>query len=81
MASGPKFDKIFYFQNFRATLGLNRVSDVNEINQNRLGSIHHLSFKQIRGKLFGGTVPPNNFLFGGTVPPNKFLFGGTCPAK
>ena len=24
-----------------------------------------------RGKLFGGTVPPNNTLFGGTVPPNR----------
>ena len=24
-----------------------------------------------RGKLFGGTVPPNNTLFGGTVPPNN----------
>ena len=32
------------------------------------------------GRLFGGTVPPNNFLFGGTVQPNDFLFGGTCPA-
>ena len=31
----------------------------------------------IRGKLFGGTVPPNNTLFGGTVPPNSTLFGGT----
>ena len=31
------------------------------------------------GKLFGGTVPPNNTLFGGTVPPNKALFGGTVP--
>ena len=30
-----------------------------------------------RGKLFGGTVPPNNTLFGGTVPPNSTLFGGT----
>ena len=30
-----------------------------------------------RGKLFGGTVPPNNPLFGGTVPPNSTLFGGT----
>ena len=30
-----------------------------------------------RGKLFGGTVPPNNPLFGGTVPPNRTLFGGT----
>ena len=30
-----------------------------------------------RGKLFGGTVPPNNTLFGGTVPPNSALFGGT----
>ena len=29
------------------------------------------------GKLFGGTVPPNNTLFGGTVPPNSTLFGGT----
>jgi len=34
-----------------------------------------------RGKLFGGTVPPNNFLHGGTVLPNNFLFGETCPAK
>ena len=32
-----------------------------------------------RGKLFGGTVPPNNTLFGGTVPPNTTLFGGTVP--
>ena len=32
---------------------------------------------EIRGKLFGGTVPPNNTLFGGTVPPNSTLFGGT----
>ena len=32
-----------------------------------------------RGKLFGGTVPPNNTLFGGTVPPNNTLFGGTVP--
>ena len=31
----------------------------------------------LRGKLFGGTVPPNNTLFGGTVPPNSTLFGGT----
>ena len=31
------------------------------------------------GKLFGGTVPPNNTLFGGTVPPNNTLFGGTVP--
>ena len=31
----------------------------------------------IWGKLFGGTVPPNNTLFGGTVPPNSTLFGGT----
>ena len=31
------------------------------------------------GKLFGGTVPPNNTLFGRTVPPNKTLFGGTVP--
>ena len=30
-----------------------------------------------RGKLFGGTVPPNNTLFGGTDPPNSTLFGGT----
>ena len=30
-----------------------------------------------RGKLFGGTVPPNNTLFGGTVPPNSTLFSGT----
>ena len=30
-----------------------------------------------RGKLFGGTVPPNNTLFGRTVPPNNALFGGT----
>ena len=26
--------------------------------------------KFLWGKLFGGTVPPNNTLFGGTVPPN-----------
>ena len=32
-----------------------------------------------RGKLFGGTVLPNNTLFGGTVPPNNTLFGGTVP--
>ena len=32
-----------------------------------------------RGKLFGGTVPPNNTLFGGTVPPNNTLFDGTVP--
>ena len=32
-----------------------------------------------RGKLFGGTVPPNYTLFGGTVPPNNTLFGGTVP--
>ena len=31
------------------------------------------------GKLFGGTVPPNNTLFGGTVPPNNTLFGRTVP--
>ena len=31
------------------------------------------------GKLFGGTVLPNNTLFGGTVPPNNTLFGGTVP--
>ena len=30
-----------------------------------------------RGKLFGGTVPPNNTRFGGTVPPNSALFSGT----
>ena len=24
--------------------------------------------KEERGRLFGGTVPPNNFLFGGTCP-------------
>ena len=30
-----------------------------------------------RGKLFGGTVPPNNTLFGRTVLPNSTLFGGT----
>ena len=35
--------------------------------------------KVLRGKLFGGTVPPNNTLFGGTVPPNNTLFGGTVP--
>ena len=29
------------------------------------------------GKLFGGTVPPNNTLFGRTVPPNSRLFGRT----
>ena len=40
------------------------------------------------GKLFGGTVPPNNTLFGGkntsnnrllgrTLPPNSTLFDGT----
>ena len=33
--------------------------------------------KSYWGKLFGGTVPPNNTLFGGTVPPNSTLFGGT----
>ena len=33
--------------------------------------------KKYRGKLFGGTVLPNNALFGGTVPPNNMLFGGT----
>ena len=33
--------------------------------------------KKCRGRLFGGTVPPNYFLFGGTVPQNNFLFGGT----
>ena len=38
-----------------------------------------LSFFSLRGKLFGGTVPPNNTLFGGTVPPNNTLFGGTVP--
>ena len=27
--------------------------------------------KVLRGKLFGGTVPPNNPLFGRTVPPNN----------
>ena len=32
---------------------------------------------RFRGKLFGGTAPPNNTLFGGTVPPNSTLFGGT----
>ena len=35
------------------------------------------SYKEKRGKLFGGAVPPNNTLFGGTVPPNSTLFGGT----
>ena len=35
--------------------------------------------KEFWGKLFGGTVPPNNTLFGGTVPPNNTLFGGTVP--
>ena len=35
------------------------------------------AFINYRGKLFGGTVPPNNTLFGGTVPPNSTLFGGT----
>ena len=35
-------------------------------------------FKQW-GKLFGGTVPPNNTLFGRTVLPNNTLFGGTVP--
>ena len=34
-------------------------------------------YSSFRGKLFGGTVPPNNTLFGGTVPPNSTLFGGT----
>ena len=34
---------------------------------------------QYRGKLFGGTVPPNNTLFGGTVSSNNTLFGGTVP--
>ena len=34
-------------------------------------------FTPLWGKLFGGTVPPNNTLFGGTVPPNSTLFGGT----
>ena len=38
-----------------------------------------LLYKNIRGKLFGGTVPPNNTLFGRTVPPNNTLFGGTVP--
>ena len=33
------------------------------------------------GKLFGGTVLPNNTLFGGTVPPNNTLFGGTPHSK
>ena len=33
----------------------------------------------VRGKLFGGTVLPNNTLFGRTVPPNNTLFGGTVP--
>ena len=32
-----------------------------------------------RGKLFGGTVQPNNTLFGGTIPPNHTLSGGTVP--
>ena len=36
------------------------------------------SFK-VWGKLFGGTVPPNNTLFGRTVPPNNTLFGGAVP--
>ena len=30
-----------------------------------------------RGKLFGGTVPPNKTLFGGNILPNNTLFGGT----
>ena len=36
----------------------------------------YLSF---RGKLFGGTAPPNNKLYVGTVLPNNTLFGGTVP--
>ena len=32
---------------------------------------------KLRGKLFGGTVPPNNTLFGGTVLPNSTLFDRT----
>ena len=30
-------------------------------------------------KLFGGTIPPNNFFDGGTVPPNNSFAGGTVP--
>ena len=44
------------------------------------GSIFELEkWSPFRGKLFGGTVPPNNTLFGGTVPPYTTLFGGTVP--
>ena len=39
--------------------------------------VYFLEF--VWGKLFGGTVPPNNSLFGGTVPPNNSLFGRTVP--
>ena len=39
----------------------------------------YLVARNIRGKLFGGTVPPNNTLFGRTVPRNKTLFGGKVP--
>ena len=36
-------------------------------------------FLQLRGKLFGGTVLPNNTLFSWIVPMNNTLFGGTFP--
>ena len=42
-----------------------------------LGIVFRFCHKSFWGKLFGGTVPPNNTLFGGTVPPNSTLFGGT----
>ena len=48
--------------------------------KNKKGKKEKLKMKNWkRGKLFGGTVPPNNTLFGGTVPPNNTLFGGTVP--
>ena len=33
--------------------------------------------KKSRGKLFSGTVPPNNTLFSGKVPTNNTIFGRT----
>ena len=45
--------------------------DLNQHFKKQISMYFPYILKFLRGKLFGGTVPPNNTLFGGTVPPNS----------
>ena len=44
-----------------------------------LGSQYLFIGLSLMGKLFDGTIPPNNTLFGGTVLQNNTIFEGRIP--